>query len=124
MAKGITDSQHYTSIASAIRSKNGEETAYKPSEMAAAILALVLGEGGGEGGSEVKKVASVNVYESIGMFVITYEDGTVVTGNATFDENGLPTGLTDDNGNTVNFVSGYPTSATDKEGNSVPIVWG
>lgn len=123
MAKGITDSQHYTSIASAIRSKNGEEVTYKPSEMAAAILALVLGEGGGEG-SEVKKVASVNVYENIGMFVITYEDGTVVTGNATFDENGLPTGLTDDNGNTVNFVSGYPTSTIDREGNSVPIVWG
>jgi hypothetical protein len=119
MAKGITDSQHYTSIASAIRSKNGEEVTYKPSEMAAAILALVLGEG-----SEVKKVASVNVYESIGMFVITYEDGTVVTGNATFDENGLPTSLTDDNGNTVNFVSGYPTSAIDRDGNSVPIVWG
>lgn len=122
MAKGITDSQHYTSIAAAIRSQNGEEATYKPSEMAAAILALVAG--GGEAGGEVKKVASVNVYESIGMFVITYEDGTVVTGSATFDENGLPTGLTDDNGNTVNFVSGYPTSATDKAGNSVPIVWG
>lgn len=121
MAKGITDSQHYTNIAAAIRSKNGEESTYKPSEMAAAILALVAG--GGEG-SEVKKVSSVNVYESIGMFVITYEDGTVVTGNATFDENGLPTSLTDDNGNTVNFVSGYPTSAIDRDGNSVPIVWG
>ena len=125
MAKGITDSRHYTDIAAAIRSKNGEESTYKPSEMAAAILALVAGggEGGGEG-SEVKKVSSVNVYESIGMFVITYEDGTVVTGNATFDDNGLPTGLTDDNGNTVNFVSGYPTSAVDRDGNSVPIVWG
>lgn len=122
MAIVITDEKHYTDIAAAIRSQNGEETTYKPSEMAAAILALVAG-GGGEG-SEVKKVASVNVYESIGMFVITYEDGTVVTGNATFDDNGLPTSLTDDNGNTVNFVSGYPTSAVDKDGNSVPIVWG
>lgn len=119
MAIKITDDKHYTDIAAAIRSQNGEEATYKPSEMAAAILALVAGEGG-----EVKKVSSVNVYESIGMFVITYEDGTVVTGNATFDDNGLPTSLTDDNGNTVNFVSGYPTSAVDNNGNSVPIVWG
>lgn len=122
MAIVITDEKHYADIASAIRTQNGEEATYKPSEMAAAILALVAG--GGEGGSEVKKVSSVNVYESIGMFVITYEDGTVVTGNATFDDNGLPTELTDDNGNTVNFVSGYPTSAIDRDGNSVPIVWG
>lgn len=121
MAIVITDEKHYTDIAAAIRSKSGEEATYKPSEMAAAILALVARDG--EGG-EVKKVASVNVYESIGMFVITYEDGTVVTGNATFDDNGLPTSLTDDNGNTVNFVSGYPTSAIDRDGNSVPIVWG
>jgi hypothetical protein len=121
MAKGITDSQHYATIAAAIRTKNGESTTYKPSQMPAAILALVAGVGGG---GEVKKVFSVNIYENTGEFSITYEDGSIVTGNATFDENGLPTSLTDDNGSTMNFTDGYPTSAKDGEGNSVLILWG
>lgn len=45
MAIVTTDNQHYTDIAAAIRSKNGTETQYKPSEMAAAISAI---SGGGE----------------------------------------------------------------------------
>lgn len=45
MAIVTTDNQHYTDIAAAIRSKNGTETLYKPSEMAAAISAI---SGGGE----------------------------------------------------------------------------
>ena len=45
MAIVTTDNQHYTDIAAAIRSKNGTETQYKPSEMAAAIQAI---SGGGE----------------------------------------------------------------------------
>lgn len=45
MAIVTTDNQHYTDIAAAIRSKNGTETQYKPSEMAAAIQAI-------SGGSE------------------------------------------------------------------------
>ena len=45
MEKVLTNSQHYTDIADAIRSKNGSGNTYKPSEMAEAILAL---EGGGE----------------------------------------------------------------------------
>ena len=110
----ITDDKHYTDIAAAIRGKNGEETTYKPSEMAAAIEAITGG----------KKISELNVYEASGMFVVTYADGTMATGSATFDENGLPTALTDDNGNTVNFTSGYPTSATDGNGNIVSIVWG
>lgn len=114
MAKVITDSQNYTSIAAAIRAKNGEETTYKPSQMAAAILDI-------EGG---RKVSEVNIYDASGMFAITYEDGHMVTGSATFDENGLPTNLTDDNGNTVTFTNGYPTRATDNDGNTVAIVWG
>lgn len=122
MAKGITDSQHYTNIAAAIRSQNGEETTYKPSEMAAAILALVAG-GSGESGSEGKTIASFNIYEETGMFAVTYTDGTMVTGSATFDANGLPTGLTDDNGSAVYFVSGYPVGAKDSGGNGVSIVW-
>lgn len=116
MAKGITDSRHYTDIAAAIRGKNGETTTYKPSEMAAAIEAIT---GGGE-----KKVASLNIYENIGAFIVTYDDGTSVTGSATFDDNGLPTSLTDDNGNTVIFASGYPISAKDRSGNGVSIAWG
>lgn len=115
MAKGLTDKKHYNDIADAIRARNGEETKYNPSEMAAAILAI---EGGG------RKVSEVNIYDASGMFAITYKDGFMVTGSATFDENGLPTSMTDDNGNTVNFTAGYPTSATDKDGNSVPIIWG
>lgn len=122
MAKGITDSRHYADIAAAIRAKNGTKTAYYPSEMAAAIREI---QGTGEGGSAAggKEIASLNIYENSGMFTIEYEDGTTITGTATFDANGLPTSLTDDNGNTVNFTSGYPTSAANG-GNSVPIVWG
>jgi hypothetical protein len=105
----------------AIRAKNGKTNAYYPSEMAAAIRAI---QGSGEGGSGGgKEIASLNIYENIGMFAIEYADGSTITGSATFDDNGLPTGLTDDNGNTVNFTSGYPTSATNGE-NSVPIIWG
>lgn len=114
MAKGITDRQHYEAIAQAIRSKNGEEATYKPSQMAAAILAI-------EGGA---RVSEVTIYEAIGNFTVTYEDGPMITGSATFDENGHPTSLTASNGTTVNFTSGYPTSATDKDGNTVPILWG
>lgn len=119
--KGITDSRYYADIANAIRAKNGKGNKYYPSEMAAAIL-LIQGTGAG-GSSGGKDIASLNIYENIGMFAIEYEDGSTIIGSATFDANGLPTSLTDDNGNTVNFTSGYPTSATNGE-NSVPIVWG
>ena len=116
--KGITDSRYYEDIAAAIRAKNGKESKYYPSEMAAAIRAIKgTGTGGASGG---KEIAGLNIYESIGMFSIEYEDGSTIIGSATFDENGLPTSLTDDNGNTVNFTSGYPTSAA----NGVPIIWG
>lgn len=119
--KGITDSRYYEDIAAAIRAKNGKTTKYKSYEMAAAIRAI---QGGGEGGtSGGKEIAGLNIYENSGMFTIEYEDGTTITGSATFDANGLPTSLTDDNGNTVNFTSGYPTSAANG-GNSVPIIWG
>ena len=37
MAKVLTNNQNYTNIANAIRSKNGENTQYKPSQMASAI---------------------------------------------------------------------------------------
>lgn len=44
MAIVITDDKHYEDIAAAIRTKNGEETTYKPSEMAGAIMDLGANE--------------------------------------------------------------------------------
>ena len=38
-----TNNQYYQEIAAAIRAKNGQTTSYKPSEMAPAIMALVVG---------------------------------------------------------------------------------
>ena len=40
MAIVKTDSQHYSDIAAAIRTKLNEETTYKPAQMAAAILTI------------------------------------------------------------------------------------
>lgn len=114
MAIVYTNDKNYHSIADAIRFKNGEETKYKPGEMAAAIKAIDTG----------RKISRLNIFESTGMFTIEYEDGGMVSGSATFDENGLPVSLTDDNGNTVNFTSGYPYSATNKNGYTIPILWG
>ena len=45
MAKVLTDSQHYTNIANAIRGKNGSSDTYTPAEMADAILAIETGGG-------------------------------------------------------------------------------
>lgn len=46
MANKITNTQYYSAIANAIREKNGEQTTYRPSEMAAAITAIPTGGGG------------------------------------------------------------------------------
>ena len=117
MAKGVTDRKHYEAIASAIRVMNGEATTYKPSQMAGAILDL-------DGGANLAKVAEVAIYENIGQFAITYDNGKLITGSGTFDVDGNPTSLTDDQGNSVAFENGYPVSATDRYGNTVPILWG
>ena len=142
MAKVLTDDKHYTDIASAIRTKNGTETTYKPDEMADAILALEIGSGGGSGngsgdGSEnggnsgsdtgvvEGVVTDVKVYavafNSVGDYYVTFEDGTVASGTVTFDANGLPIALSDDQGNSVTFFGSYPISATDIEGHTVTI---
>lgn len=42
MPKILTDRQHYENIADAIRAKNGETTEYYPSEMSAAIDAIII----------------------------------------------------------------------------------
>lgn len=114
MAKGITDSKHYTDIAAAIRGKNGKETKYTPSEMAAAIYAISCG----------KTITGMTVYEESGLFTATYEDGTTVNGSVTFDSYGDATSLTDDAGNSVRFSVGRPVGATDSDGNMVSVYWG
>ena len=53
-----TDSQHYTDIASAIRTQLGVQTTYLPSEMAAAILSI--SGGGGGGGADPSTVTWTN----------------------------------------------------------------
>ena len=45
MARATTDTSYYQAIAAAIRQKNGGDTRYRPSEMAAAILDLRTGYG-------------------------------------------------------------------------------
>lgn len=117
MAKGITDRKHYDNIASAIRAKNGGAVKYKPSEMADAILAI-------DGGVEAPNISNIIVFDTLGIIRIQLEDGEELVCYASFDENGMPISLSDDNGNTVNFDSGYPVSATDIFGNTIPIFWG
>lgn len=45
MAIVLTDSANYADIARAIRAKNGEQSTYRPAEMAAAIDAIVVYSG-------------------------------------------------------------------------------
>lgn len=45
MGMVLTDSANYAAIADAIRRKNGESSAYRPREMAAAIDAIVVYSG-------------------------------------------------------------------------------
>ena len=71
MANVIVNDTNLKNIANAIREQNGETTGYKPSEMAAAILAI---EGGGGGG-----------------YMPTAEDLTFnVSTTSPFTNNGLP----------------------------------
>lgn len=120
MALVITDTQNYVDIANAIREKNGSEDTYMPSEMAAAIQAIT-GDGSGE--SE-KTITELYIFEHSGMFTVTYNDGTLVTGSCTFGEDGLPTAMSDNDGKSVSFVSGYPTRVKDKYGAGVDVLWG
>ena len=59
MSKVLVNESSLTGIANAIRSKNGETTTYKPSEMAAAITAI---SGGGEPTIEALSVTSNGTY--------------------------------------------------------------
>lgn len=77
MANIITNNQYYTDIANAIRGKNGEETLYKPSEMANAILAL-------ETESEYQLIISVDTGSTVtatkGDTIITAEERNGIWG--------------------------------------------
>lgn len=56
MAIVATNNRYYADIAAAIRSKNGEQTKYKPEQMAAAIKNI---SGGGGGGSNETETALI-----------------------------------------------------------------
>lgn len=77
MAIVTTDNQHYTDIAAAIRSKNGTETQYKPSEMAAAIQAI--SGGGGSDIGEGKYLCRVIDYDGTVLLEKRGNNGDTVT---------------------------------------------
>lgn len=59
-----------------------------------------------------------------GTYQLAFEDGSTAAGTVTFDDQGLPTGLTDDQGNSATFdESGWPASVSTPDG-SVEIVGG
>lgn len=112
-------------IKTAIEGKGVSVPDGEPFRGYAALIESISGNGtDNEGSDGFKRVAQLNIYESLGVFTVTYEDGTAISGSATFDDNGNPTSLIDDNGNSVSFTSGYPVNATDRNGNTVAIVWG
>ena len=63
MAKYVIEDTTLTGIAGAIREKNGTTNTYKPTEMAAAIAAIVSGSGGGFNSDDYNVVAINNMAE-------------------------------------------------------------
>ena len=61
MAKYVIEDTTLTGIAGAIREKNGTTNTYKPTEMAAAIAAIVSGSGGGFNPDDYNVVAINNI---------------------------------------------------------------
>lgn len=61
MAKYVIEDTTLTGIAGAIREKNGTTDTYKPTEMAAAIAAIVSGSGGGFNPDDYNVVAINNM---------------------------------------------------------------
>ena len=76
MANVIIDDTHLTSIANAIRSKNGSSDTYTPAQMATAISNI---SGGGSSSTtlEVNQVPYKNSWERVWPTVISQIDGTV-----------------------------------------------
>lgn len=74
MAKKLYEESNIQAIADAIRAKNGETTKYKPSEMAAAIGAIVAG--GGSGGTSGIYMAEITPAENLNDFIVVHNLGT------------------------------------------------
>ena len=68
MANVLVNEQSLTDIATAIRAKNGEETTYKPGEMAAAISNLPIG------GGALKYVQLTLTYQSYHVYTCDITD--------------------------------------------------
>lgn len=71
--KVLTDPQHYTDIANAIREKNGTNNTYIPADMANAILAIESGGGG-------TSVASPFFGRAVGVLPSVYKGNARSTG--------------------------------------------
>lgn len=99
MAIVTTDNQHYSAIADAIRAKNGTETTYKPSDMAAAITAIP--SGGGSGGEDwvrpsewfdIKSLFEAESDDWVGAYLLY--DGKIFLDQSVIYFNGIDTGST------------------------------
>ena len=94
----LTNNQYYGEIADAIREKNGEETTYKPNQMAAAITALGSGNTGLQNlvdGSAVGSVrgidtATENENYTIGRDAVALGTGTKASGDFSHAEGNGP----------------------------------
>lgn len=99
MAIVTTDNQYYSAIADAIRGKNGTETTYKPSDMAAAIAAIP--SGGGSGGEDwvrpsewfdIKSLFEAESDDWVGAYLLY--DGKIFLDQSVIHFNGIDTGST------------------------------
>lgn len=89
MAKGLVTQQYLSDIADAIREKNGTETEYLPSEMAAAVAAIPNSYAASDEGKIVKN----------GALVAQTARATEIAANGTYD-------TTENNSVTVNVSGG------------------
>ena len=100
----LTNDKHYNDIASAIRNKNGLSTLYKPSEMAEAINALVVG------GTITLQNKTVNPSEETQ--TITHDTGYMGLGEVTVTPILTETKTVTENGNVYPTTGKYLTRVT------------
>lgn len=100
----LTNDKHYNDIASAIRNKNGLSTLYKPSEMAEAINALVVG------GTITLQDKTVNPSEETQ--TITHDTGYMGLGEVTVTPILTETKTVTENGNVYPSTGKYLTRVT------------